>query len=379
MFDDPLKPLKKASTIPVQNIIYKPFDLTILKEHTRFAISLGKKIKTLYVHTTQVETAIESIKKFKIKEFSEFGFKIEKNYPLEKNKAYKFYHPIYTNKKNQHIWARFINETETHYEMHFCQSVSVIINQLRKKIATTKSKVKNPVWLGQSQNKQTALTIALQLSDEDLVKTLQELLDRNFKNLTFIPNSEIDPKKKTTADLLITEVNYEEKTLDAQFTSRPIVIRLNDDAPIRAELEKRFLLEFIRIQKPIDRSFLVKVLRNLFPELEEKQEEIQEATALVEENTSLSEVIKVQEFSEAAISFSDPHQYELGLVMNIALPQDDETTLKEIKAKIHFVSEKPNPDKVFLYQFVLYGMKDEFLKNIRLWALQKHIEKNKAG
>jgi ATP-dependent protease ClpP protease subunit len=24
-------------------------------------------------------------------------------------------------------------------------------------------------------------------------------------------------------------------------------------------------------------------------------------------------------------------------------------------------------------------MKDEFLKNIRLWALQKHIEKNKAG
>ena len=90
MFDDPLKPLKKASTIPVQNIIYKPFDLTILKEHTRFAISLGKKIKTLYVHTTQVETAIESIKKFKIKEFSEFGFKIEKNY----------YYEYYMNLKN---------------------------------------------------------------------------------------------------------------------------------------------------------------------------------------------------------------------------------------------------------------------------------------
>ena len=46
MFDDPLKPLKKVSTFPVRNIIYKPFDLTILKEHTRFAIMSEKKIKT---------------------------------------------------------------------------------------------------------------------------------------------------------------------------------------------------------------------------------------------------------------------------------------------------------------------------------------------
>jgi hypothetical protein len=379
MFDDPLKPLKKVSTFPVRNIIYKPFDLTILKEHTRFAIMSEKKIKTQFVHTTQVEATIESIKKFKMSQLSEFGFKIEKNYPLEKNKAYKFYHPLFANKKNQHAWARLLNETDTQYEMHFCQSVSVVLSQLRKKVASSKSKVNSPVWAGANANKQTALTIALQISDEAVANSTQELLTRNFKDLTFIANSDINPKQKISADVLITDVVYEENTLDAQFSKRPLIIRIYDDAPKRADLEKRFELEFIRIEKPLDRSFLVKVIYNLFPSLAENEEEIQKVTALIEDNISLSEVIKIQEFSEAAISFSDPHKYDLGLIMNIALPQDDEINLQEFKAKIHYVSEKPNPDKVYLYQFVLFGMKDQFLKNIRLWALQKHIEKNKAS
>jgi hypothetical protein len=263
--------------------------------------------------------------------------------------------------------------------MHFCQSVGVVLSQLRKKVASSKSKVNSPVWVGANANKQVALTIALQISDEAVANSTQELLARNFKDLTFIANSDINPKQKISADVLITDVVYEENTLDVQFSKRPLTIRIYDDAPKRADLEKRFELEFIRIEKQLDRSFLVKVIYNLFPKLIENEEEIQKVTALIEDNISLSEVIKIQEFSEAAISFSDPHKYDLGLIMNIALPQEDEINLQEFKAKIHYVSEKPNPDKVYLYQFVLFGMKDQFLKNIRLWALQKHIEKNKAS
>lgn len=378
MFDDPLKPLKKTETLPVRNIIYKPFDPTILKEHTRFAIMSGQKIKTQFVHTTQVETQIESLKKFKILQLSEFGFKIEKTYALEKNKAYKFYHPLFANKKNMHMWARLLGEDDTSYELIFCQSVSVILSQLRKKVAGAPQKVKSPLWRGVPENMKVSLTIALQIPDEAIAASIQELLNRNYKDLTFILNANIDPKVALEADVLITDVAYEANSLDAQFKKRPLVIRLYDDAPARADLEARFEHEFIRMEKPFDRALLVKIFRVLFPALAEGVEPIQLVTAQLEEMTSLSEVIKIQEFSEAAIAFSDAHKYELGQILDIALPQDDESNLQEIKAKIHYVSEKPNPDKVYLYQFVLFGMKDEYLKIIRLWSLQKHIEKNKG-
>lgn len=379
MFDDPLKPLKKIETLPVRNIIYKPFDLTILKEHTRFAIMSGSKIKTQFVHTTQVETQIESLKKFKILQLSEFGFKIEKTYPLEKNKAYKFYHPLFANKKNMHMWARLLGEDETSYELIFCQSVGVILSQLRKKVATASQKVKAPNWKGVPENNKPFITVALQIPDEAVSSSIQELLSRNYKDMTFILNANIDPKVPIDADLLITDAAHEANSLDAQFKTRPVVIRLYDDAPKRADLEKRFELEFIRMEKPVDRALLVKMIRVVFPAIVEGDEAVQLITAQMDELTSLSEVIKIQEFSEAAIAFSDAHKYELGQILDIALPQDDEANLQEIKAKIHYVSEKPTPDKVYLYQFVLFGMKDEYLKIIRLWSLQKHIERNKTG
>lgn len=380
MFDDPLKPLRKQESLPVANVIFKPFDLTILKEHTRFAIMSGQKIKTQFVHTTQVETQIESLKKYKILQLSEFGFKIEKNHPLEKNKAYKFYHPLFANKKNMHLWARLLGEDENSYELIFCQSVGVVLSQLRKKVASAPQKVKAPVWKGVPENNKPFITVALQIPDEAVSSSIQELLSRNYKDMTFILNAGIDPKVPIEADLLITDVPYEANSLDAQFKGiKPVVIRLYDDVLNRADLETRFELEFVRMEKPVDRALLVKTIRVLFPAIVEGDEAIQLITAQTDEITSLSEVIKIQEFSEAAISFSDAHKYEIGQILDIALPQDDEANLQEIKAKIHYASEKPNQDKVYTYQFVLFGMRDEFLKIIRLWSLQKHIERNKQG
>lgn len=379
VFDDPLKPIKKVETLPVHNIIYKPFDLTILKEHTRFAILKGDKLKSMYVHTTQSNTEIESLKKFKILQLSEFGFKIDKAYSLDIHKCYKFYHPLFANKKGQHAWGRVINSTADHYELMFAQTHTTILSQLRRKVASTPLKIKNPSWIGLSENKEVTLSIALQVQEEPLELALQDLFTRNFKDLTFIANKTIDPKRKITADVLITEMDYDAKQLESQFTKKPLVIKIFDKDLSREELEKRFDLEFIRMEKPIDRALLVKMLKLCFPLLQEAGEEIHRITVAPNEPTSLAEVLKIQDFSEAAITFTDIVRHNVGDILDIALPQDDEINLQEIKARVNFASEKSSGDKekVFTHQFVLFGMKDEHLKLIRLWALRKHIDRKK--
>lgn len=382
LFNDPVKSIKNIETLSVRNVLYKPFDLTILKEHTRFALSHGKLVKTQHVHTTQTETIIEHLKKFTLLEVSEFGFKITKKYPLEKNKAYKFYHPIFSHRKTQHIWARMINETDTHYELFFCQNTNAVLSQIRKHIASSKNKVKTPQWIGVSDNTQTNLKIALQ-TDEKTAEAIQEVLNRYYQGLTFINcldvgSADASSGSSTTlieADVLITDIKHSDSSLQTQFSNQPLIIRLFDENLTRLELKPRLEVEYLRLEKPADRSVLIKLFHLLFPKIAVSDEVLQ-LTAVVNEITALAEVIKIKEFSEAAMLFSDKHIHELGEVIEIALPQEDENHLQEVIGKVHFVSEKPEQDKLTLQQFVLFGMKDEYLKTMRLWSLQKHIEKN---
>lgn len=375
MFNDPVKPLKNTEQLPVANVIYKPFDVTILKEHTRFALMPGKQVKTQYVHTTQTETIIESLKKFKMLELSEFGMKIDKKFPLELNKSYKFYHPVFSHRKSQHIWARMIHETADHYELFFSQSPTAVLSQMRKRIAAG-NKVKNPQWHGLSEsNTQKALTVALQ-TDDQVAQTLRDILNRNFKNLTFIAAADFDPNTPVEADVLITEMKYEEAQLTSQFVKRPLVIRIYDENLTRLELKPRLEVEYLRLEKPVDRVCLVKMFKLFYPHLEIAGEEILQVTAQIGEVTALAEVIKIKEFSEAAMLFGDKYVYPVDAVIEIALPQEDENSLQEVIGKVHFVNERPAPDGLTQQQFVLFGMKDEYLKTMRLWSLQKHIEKN---
>lgn len=378
IFDDPLKPLKKSNELPVRNIIYKPFDLTILKEHTRIALFHGQRVRTQFVHSTQVNAQIEALKKFKILQISEFGFKLDKKYPLEKNRPYKFYHPLFANKKQQNIWARMVSETETEYELYFCYMPTVVLSQIRRKIATSTAKVKFPIWTGSEVNDQFQLKVLLQLSDEPTVKAIEDLLTRNFKNITFVPAKDLDPKVKMTLNVLITDLEYDAKMIETQFTELPHIIRIYEKDISRDELTARFEIENVRMEKPVDKAFLVKIFKILFPALLGK-EEIQRVTVAMNEVVSLSEIIKIQEFSEAAILFTDTTKYDLDQMVEIAMPQEDEANLHEMNAKIHYVAPNFNNEKEKLYQqqFVLFGMKDEFLKIIRLWALQKYIERKK--
>ena len=90
-------------------------------------------------------------------------------------------------------------------------------------------------------------------------------------------------------------------------------------------------------------------------------------------------MMELDEYSEAAMSFKAPVPLAVDSILDIALSQDDETLMKEMRAKVHYVDDAPRGDAGYSHQLILFGMKDEFLKLIRLWTLQKHIQKNKSN
>jgi hypothetical protein len=291
-----------------------------------------------------------------------------------------------------------VSETPAHYELFFCQNIAAVLSQVRKRVASSSQKVKNPSWSPPAseifpQVSQKSLNIALEIIDESLKTAIQGTLSRNFKNINFIELAPpvLDSKTNITrastekppvnVDLLVTEAEYENTSLESRFGQRkPLVVRLSDEKLERAKLEKRFLVEHIRCELHADRAHMVKLLHAFFPQLERGEEEIIMLSAALDETLSLSELVKAQEFSEAAISLASPNKFALGQLIDLALPQADESNIKEIKVRVHFADANPTAGPgLYHTQFVLFGVRDEVLKELRLWTLHQHIEKNKQG
>lgn len=378
LFDDAAKqPFKKIESWPVMNFIYKPFDATILKEHTRFALLKNTKIKTEFVHTTMAKGEIEHLQKINGLHLSEAGFKIEKTVELNLGQVYKFYHPLFANGRNQHIWARLVHTDSMSHEFIFSEVNATLLSQIRKRMNATKDRIKNAVWHGRQTVAFSQLNIMVQLLDTEQIPLIQDLLNRNFENLVFKDATTIKTNAKNEVDVLITDVVYKTDEFETQFEPGTTNICIVPELLDRKKTQARFLIDTVRIEKALDRSFLVKAIKQLFPQLKEK-EMAPLTTIPFLETVTLTEIMEIIEFSEAAIGFNRPVSMAIGAGIDICLPQEDETQLKEMKARIHFVEEKPNPEGLYYHQSVLFGMKDEFLKLIRLWSLEKHILANKA-
>ena len=376
LFDDHSLLIKKLEASIAKNLIYKPFDPTILKEHTRFVLLPNQKVKSQFVHTTVSKSKLESLKKFTFTQLSEAGFKVEKKYPLAIGHAYKFYHSYFQNQKSQHVWGRVLNEDDKNYEITFAQISAPALSNVRRKIAGTKLRFKNQNWRGLIENTVDGADIIIHIDDETLALTIQQLIERTYSSNLIMHKKDFKTTDKIQADILITDLPYELVGLKNEFIKIPKVIRLHKEFLQREKLEERLAIEFFRLEKPLDKSFLMKALKVLYPAMSEK-EPMQLTTIPVDGLVCVSEQMVVEEFSEAAMGFNHTEQFKINSMIDIALSQEDETDLKEMKVKIHYADEKPSAEKLYFHQGILYGMKDEFLKQMRLWTLQMHIEKNK--
>jgi hypothetical protein len=379
-FEDPLKPLKKTETWPVENIIYKPFDLAILQEHIRFAFIRSEKVKTNSVHSSKEKNQIEKIRRHHLIQLSEFGFTIQTPSSYNLNEAYKFYHLSFVDQKKSSLWAKAVSKNDTTYEFIFCNPTLTVTTKIRQLANESKVKIKNAKWAGSEKNKTISTPhIYLQMNETDDFEKLKDYFQRKFTKAVVHNLQLANLKEKLTCDLFISETEYTADQLQTFFKIQPLYFRIsNDTFKNRAEAEKILNTETLRLQKPIDRNYLGRMVNSFFPACAES--DANPANWFLSTDPALySEMIEVTELSEAAFVYSRDSLLKRGDFQEFALPQDDENELRPIKAKIQFADFMPDAERKYSHQVVFYGIRDDMLKKLRLWMLQNHIDQKKSG
>ncbi len=380
VFDDPLKPLKKTETWPVENIIYKPFDPAILQEHLRFALIKNEKIKTTAVHSSSEKNYIEKIHRQNFIQLSEFGFTIETNVPYELNQPYKFYHLSFVDQKKSSQWVKPISKTDNIYEFIFCAPAASVTTSLRQKGAESKNKLRLAKWSGFEKNKTiTEPKIVIHMTEPEDFEKLNDYFSRKFEKAHISQISEGLLIDKLDCDLLISEKDFTAEQINTIFKNPPMIFRITSETIIeRSDCEKVFRSETVRLPKPLDRNYLGRMFNTYFPGCAETDSN--PANWFPNLDPALhSEMIEVSELSEAAFTYQNEIQFKRGDYQEFALTQDDENELRPIKSKIQFVDTTPDADKKYLHQIVFFGIRDDLLKKLRLWMLQTHIDHKKSG
>ncbi len=380
VFEDPLRPLKKTETWPVENIIYKPFDPAILQEHLRFALIKNEKIKTTAVHSSSEKNYIEKIRRQNFLQLSEFGFTIETTVTYTLNQPYKFYHLSFVDQKKSSQWVKPISKTDHIYEFIFCAPTTSVTTILRQKGAESKNKLKTAKWSGFEKNKTiTEPKIVINMNETEDFEKLKDYFSRKFKKAHVFQIPEGQIKDKLDCDLLISEKDFSAEQINTLFKNPPMIFRITSDSlPQRTDIEKLLSHETVRLPKPLDRNYFGRMFMSYFPNCIESDST--PANWFPNLDPALhSEMIEVSELSEAAFTYQNEIQFKRGDYQEFALTQDDENELRPIKSKIQFVDTTPDADKKYLHQIVFFGIRDDLLKKLRLWMLQTHIDHKKSG
>ena len=380
-FDDPLKPFKKTELWPIENIIYKPFDLPILQEHLRFAAVHGIKLSPLAVHSSKENFKIEKLRRYTFLALSDFGFKIKADIHFEIGQAYKFYHFIFQDGKKMSLWVKPINKTNDVYDFIFCYPSKNVAASLRKKSTEMQNRLKNINFSGYEKNKfLKKIKIGLQLDNQENTDTLKNFFKTKYPDAEIVEiKTDIkNPSQENFLNLIISEIKYETKYLHDHFGPDAIYFRVtNDTFKNRDEAELALASESVRLQKPIDRYYLSQMLSCYFPALNDTDPNVSKWFSAIDE-ALYSQMIVAKEFSEAAFVYDRETILAHSGYQEFFLPHEDENELKLLKAKIQYSDEKAQSNKMFAHQVVFYGIRDNLLKKIRMWMLQNYIDKKSA-
>ena len=362
------------ANLQVENILYKPIDAAIGFEHIRFAVSKDDFTKTTAVHSLGEKCEVEKIRRFELLAISDFGFICIGHSKMEVGQFYKFYHPYFNYGLKQSVWARLVSQSEEQMCFIYCAPTLNVTNVLRKRVSESKNKVKSVSWQGfkRDQTKDT-LTVHVALTDEEEKKKLLDYFQRKFPKIKVVDWKPNPKEPKVDSHFVIVDQAWTKKNIEQFFNKPPLIFAVAPVPVNRKGLQAVLDIETVRVQYPLDRNYLGKVITTYFQETEELDPSI--TTWISSEQKILNSIlIEVTQLSEAAFVYNRTPILARGKIQEFALPDDDETELKPILAKTQFASEKAGEGQLYTHQIVFFGIRDVSLKKLRLWMRLRHIQ-----
>ncbi len=435
VFNSPSFEIKLVEDRIINNVIFKPFDLLLLKQHLHFAVHGRHAPSELSVHNMKTTALIEVIKDVQLEKISELGMTTLSTRPIPIHAVAKYYSQLFVSNTHKSIIAictlcERIPGKELSYRCTF-RFYGTDRNQVRqirtKSVAALQKETLS--LTGNSFNKLSKGDIArmpmneivIVSPDSDNHESLKHLFTNQFYQISTVqygslaqfqfaldPAQKTDkastlkiediPKLPTKATALVVDLKSfgyldwtDNEAIESLFSKfkESIVKRYPRLPTIYFVSERGLSDQSERILSTIfqgdlfydltDSMHLMKRIlycqgSQLVPKEPVEYVRFEELRTIQTANP-----VHVSELSEAGIVVQYHRPITIGSFRRFVLWTPHELGNPEFLASCNFSDQKASADGSFLNQFVFFGLTDADLKHIRLWIIHNYVSSKQAA
>jgi hypothetical protein len=404
-FDNPTFDIKLAEERIINNVLYKPFDKLIVKEHLQYALTGHHPVTSSTLTAAKMSAQIEMLKDIQFQSISEIGFTSLNNHEIKIGAITKYYSDSFTTDSKKSLLAvcvacKEISIKEFLCTFQFVGADTAQIAKLRRDIIqnkdhrtldlqTPKGNLKTRIILLNDDELldiefKTMLTQRFQnvevfsyKSQGQLLSDLQELDSKERQNppihpdLVIINYHMLDIEKEKTWNALVEKMKDRAKKNSVEWTETPPMIVLS-----RTKIAPPEVMDMSRWCKdifftPLDKPYIAKKLITNFPITTVEPTSLPYLKQLVE--AKVANPVEITQISEAGLVMKYHRAISTGAFREFILWRMEEHQNPEIIATVNYSEENKNAEG-YLNHFVFFGMKDAFLKHIRLWLVDAYIK-----
>lgn len=405
-FDSPDFDIRLAEERIINNVIFKPFDKLILRQHLEYALTGHHPVSTTSVASMQINSSIEMLKDIQCHTVSEIGFSTLNNHEIKIGALTKYYSDIFTTDSKKSVLAychscKEVSPKEYHCEFHYFGIENQQISQIRRDILQDKNHssevVKNTLGnktriLVMEEDVPLGLDLKVYLGERfensevfvysNYGQLLSDLADKDTPNRQEIPSA----FDLVFANYALFEVEKDKKweQLQQYFIDRLKAHGITTSAPPQLLLISRKKLQIEEVKSlstwcreifftPLDKTYITKKLLKLQTSLVNKSE----VTIGSHSDQSLLKVanpVEITQISEAGLILKYYREISIGAFREFILWRPEEHETPEITGTVNFTEKDKGGGAFFLNHFVFFGMRDHYLKHIRLWLREAYIK-----
>lgn len=368
----------KWSNTGVFNLIQKPYDPLLLKQHLRLALAEGHAPSEFNIHNLKTNASIEMLKGVPMEALSEVGFVTRSDREVPEGRVTKFYGKVFEWNHLVSVYARIwqqkphpLNPAEKSVFMTWFGTSREQLLSIRAKFP---KKEELPLaWRKAVPGPQVKLLIIGDPSPagSELIGTFQ----RTFPTAKVEAYSDIpDPKNPIPGPLhavLIHKDFLDRLEGDARFKDVPRIAltgKYPTDEEFRALGGKVIDVETL----PTERVAFLKKMSVLLPDLK-PEEELTIKSFPWKEMLNVGQPVEITEMNETGLVMRYERALPTGTLRQFVLWQPMEAGLPMLTARCFSTEPDPSKEKTFLNHFVFFGMSDHEIKHVRLWMRDNYI------
>jgi hypothetical protein len=416
-FESPSMDVKQIESRIITNIVFKPFDLPILKQQMQIALASQKAISDFSVFTQKLNATAEMLKEVQLESFTELGFTTRSNRALKVDDVSKYYSRHFATPGLASLHARCVScephpiyPTEFKTEFRFTGISNAQVKKLRQSLFSFEAeddrihKVTKKILPKAPKKMIPSLPLINFLifikPGNDPALELKDALEQNLANIdvTFNRNMaqfmealgkndssvlghkpihalilHVDHFNPTHGTATWTQIQDQIENFNRQFIStkaKPKILLVSSHELPAASLRSWAPLIDDVVLLPVDRPYLNKRLVTHFPDLQPRQEDIEILSTSTDEVIRVANPIEITSISEACVTLKYYRPISFHSFRRFVLPSNNEGEVHEMLGSCYF-SEKQ--DNVYINHFVFFGITDKYLKYIRKWILERYI------